>query len=151
MTVGDPVSVADRTAMGRPSGAESAGTGLIKTTVTLASYEGEEKALYKLGTASAVCRQGFTMTVRGKKTVMQFPAQEPDPRDLDFADEYTWFTLTGPPGIDSLTRKVLVVRTGHTLGFFSRTYPGYAADASQTTMPFPLDVARAQWKKLATQ
>jgi hypothetical protein len=157
MAVGDPVSVVERTAMGRPSGAEAAGTDLLKTTVTLASYKGkgknkgEEKALYDLGYASTACRQGFAMTVRGKETVVQAPAHQVNEQDLGFADEYTWFTLTGPPGIDALTRKVLVVRTGHTLGFFSRTYPGYATDAAQTTMPFPTDVARAQWKKLAAR
>ncbi|MFG2648029.1 hypothetical protein [Streptomyces sp. NPDC048436] len=157
MTVGDPASVEQRTAMGRPPGAQAAGTDLIKTTVTLASYKGkgkskgEEKVLYDLGLASTACRQGFTLTVRGKETPVLSPAQEANPQGLDFADEYTWFTLTGPPGIKALTRRVLVVRSGHTLGFFSRTYPGYATDASQTNMPFPVDVARAQWKKLAAR
>ncbi|GAA3113384.1 hypothetical protein GCM10010449_39510 [Streptomyces rectiviolaceus] len=165
MNVGDPASTAQRTAMGNPPGVKSAAGDLVKTTVTLASYkgkgkdksedkgggEGEEKVLYDLGLASTACRSGFTSTVRGEQTPVQSPPQEDAPEGLDFADEYTWFTLTGKPGDDVPTHRVLVVRSGHTLGFFSRTYPGPAADTLSTAMPFPVDVARAQWKKLAAE
>lgn len=158
MDVGDPVSTVQRTAMGNPRGAKSGSGDLVKTTVNLASYKGkgkgkdkgEEKVLYDLGYASTACMFGFTATVRGERTPVLSPPQEAEPGRLGFADEYTWFTLTGKPGDDVPTRKVLVVRSGHTLGFFSRTYPGSATDTSAKTMPFPVDVARAQWKKLAT-
>lgn len=156
MDVGDPVSTVQRTAMGNPRGAKSGSGDLVKTTVNLASYKGkgknkgEEKVLYDLGYASTACMRGFTATVRGERTPVLSPPQEAEPGRLGFADEYTWFTLTGKPGGDVPTRKVLVVRSGHTLGFFSRTYPGPATDTSAKAMPFPVDVARAQWKKLAT-
>lgn len=151
MNVGDPVSTVQRTAMGNPPGAESGSGDLLKTTVTLASYKGkgEEKVLHDVGFASTACMSGFTATVRGEQTLVQPPPQQDEPERLDFADEYAWLTLTGKPGDDVPTRKVLIVRSGHTLGFFSRTYPGPVAGSSSTAMPFPADVARAQWKKLA--
>ncbi|MGW5866456.1 hypothetical protein ACWFRJ_30210 [Streptomyces sp. NPDC055239] len=153
MSPGDPASTAQRTAMGNLKGAKPAAGGLVKTTVTLASYKGkgkgkgEEKVLYDVGLASTACRSGFTSTVRGEQTPVQSRPQGDDPQHLDFADEFAWFTLTGKEGADAPVRKVLIVRSGHTLGFFSRTYP--VADTSPAAMPFPVDVARAQWKKLA--
>lgn len=153
MDVGDPVSTVQRTAMGNPPGAKSGSGDLVKTTVNLASYKGkgEEEVLHDLGLASTACMSGFTASVRGERTPVLTPPQEGEPGRLGFADEYTWFTHTGRPGDDAPTRKVLVVRSGHTLGFFSRTYPGPATDTSSKAMPFPVDVARAQWRKLAAQ
>ncbi|MEV8313448.1 hypothetical protein AB0Q95_04665 [Streptomyces sp. NPDC059900] len=150
MSVGEPVSMVQRTAMGNPRGAKTAEGDLVKTTVTVASYKGkgEVDVLSDLGAASTVCRNGFISKVRGKQTPVQSPQQQIDPERLKFADEISWFVLSGVPGSDTPTRKVLVVRSGHTLGFFSRTYPG--ADAGAEMMPFPVDVARAQWKKLAS-
>ncbi|WP_190079755.1 hypothetical protein [Streptomyces longisporoflavus] len=149
MSIGDPVATAQRTAMGNPRGAKTVGGDLVKTTVTLATYKGKGKdeALYDMGTASTACRQGFILKLRGKQTPLQSPQQQIDPERLDFAEEFGWYVLTGGPGSDVPTRKVLIVGSGHTLGFFSRTYPG--ADAGPEMMPFPVDVARAQWKKLA--
>ncbi|MGW6062636.1 hypothetical protein [Streptomyces sp. NPDC055189] len=149
MSAGDPVSTVQRTAMGNPRGAKTVEGDLVKTTVTLASYKGkgEEEALSDLGAASTVCRYGFVFKVRGEQTPVQSPQQQIDPERLNFADEYTWFVLKGVPGADTPTRKVLIVRSGRTLGFFSRTYSG--PDSGAEMMPFPVDVARAQWKKLA--
>ncbi|MEU6674200.1 hypothetical protein [Streptomyces sp. NPDC046853] len=149
MSVGDPASTVQRTAMGNPRGAKTMTGDLVKTTVTVASYKGkgEVDVLEDLGAASTVCRNGFIFKVRGKQIPMQSPQQQIDPERLKFADEMTWYVLSGVPGSDTPTRKVLIVRSGHTLGFFSRTYPG--ADAGAEMMPFPVDVARAQWKKLA--
>ncbi|RFU83119.1 hypothetical protein DY218_29470 [Streptomyces triticagri] len=151
IAVGDPASVAERTAVGNVT--EESRAGLeereLTTTVTLASYTGKgaEDVLFDLGKAGTVCRTPFDVTVRGETLKAQSVPETKDPGGGGLGDSYAWFTLTRGAGTDAVTHQVLVVEMGRTLGFISREHPGGTTAQAPVHIPFPEAIAKVQVKK----
>ncbi|MER6102546.1 hypothetical protein ABT115_09485 [Streptomyces sp. NPDC001832] len=119
--------------------------GLV-TTVTLASYKGEDAvdALAELSTAADSCGGGFTLTVVGEEREVTGAVREHAPEG---SDQAMGFGLTLRTDGAESAAKVIIMRRGTTVCLFTTT--GAGAASAPKDLVVPLTVVETQFVTLA--
>ncbi|NKI44828.1 hypothetical protein [Streptomyces physcomitrii] len=148
-TTGGPAATAERQALSQPAGKDvkdlESAFDTTKSMITVASYEanGAPSAMAALRKGVDSCKGGFTTRAHGEEMKIVSVAADKAPA---LGEEATAFTVVSQEGHDKASFKVVVVRKGRTLAYFSALNLG--AIVSGKGFAFPVPLAKAQAGKL---
>ncbi|QKW09335.1 hypothetical protein HUT18_26070 [Streptomyces sp. NA04227] len=152
-TTGGPAAKVEREALTKPAKGEvkdpkdlESAFDATKSMISLAAYEdgGARSAMEALRKGVAPCGGGFTTHAHGEDLKITSVKEDTAPK---LGDEATAFTVVNQQGHDKASFKVVVVRKGNTLAYFTSLNLG--AIVSGKDFDFPVELAQAQAKKLA--
>ncbi|MFD2691458.1 hypothetical protein ACFS5L_42470 [Streptomyces phyllanthi] len=142
--LGEPRTTVQRETASEPDARAkaSAAPDITRVLVRLSAYEGDEAqaAMDSLSEAADSCTKGFTLTVDGTEQQVTKIAKTTAPQG---ADQAIALNVTS----EKVPMKVVVIRKGSTLGYF--TAINIASAASGKNFAFPTEVVDAQLVKLA--
>jgi hypothetical protein len=155
--VDEPAATVQRETAGEPDAAAAAdadnaedalntGLDITRTLVRLSSYEGDgaKAAMDSLTKSAADCAKGFALTADGTDQKVTELAETTAPEG---ADQAIALDLVSEAEGAKVPMKVVVIRKGTTLGYFTALNIG--AVASGGDFDFPTEVVDAQVAKLA--